>query len=1166
MNKRAQVALEFLTTYGWVIVGVLLLFAVLFYYGSFDPTRFMPNQCNFEQGLQCTAYRFQGATSPASPTRLILQFSNNFPYDVAFSGNGSDITVENVGNIGKQTYIGNCSPMFPNIAKRNTLITCVFNIYNPNSMPSAGKKIKFQVELNYTNCITDPNYLVNGSCMFGTNYTTKGTVLTPLESNISQTYGYCGDAVCSSSENPNNCPSDCPPPTTILLNVSPNLVVADGTNYSNATARVFDKNGQGIEGIEVAFISTPIGIVSDYSATTDQNGKASVRITSTVAGTADVRATSYGIYNLTKLTFAPSVNLQFSPFDDYTCNGSYLVIRVVDSNGAPVTDIPVNFLLNVSPSIATISPNPEVTDISGYAISYLKIMNPVTTQFNMNVTAFVDIPTYNIHVNSSQVVHAVQCQACGAPTQGDWIIDKKVDCENTTIALNGNLNISFDAAYIHNWGDLTFKNVSLVINSQNYSLHGIYMNRMARFSVLDNDNNPDTNLDASNIGSNFSFYPFWYHYTADYPFIFNVGPTADKFIMKNSNLYGPGFYRLWRICYHYLPSQLDKCYWTLPFVNLSTITDYQTGLFVSSSNSIIQNNTFWTPYHGIDSSVISTIILNGSSNTTITGNIFGSDEEFPLVSGGVSTAVLLANSSNNNVSNNTIITMTNYHLEPFNFTNPAIILYHASNNTISSNYITGIPQILYTGAIPAWYSPRDFPQPMSGPAVSLSEAQPAYYTNPPPLPPQPQYPNYNSTGSVPPGPAVSLGEAQTCPPYCIPDPPDPQYPEYQLIGIPVPPGPALLLMDGSTGNYIANNYLTGFSYEVLLSSSNQNTFYNNQILNFQIYAATTSLFTQTAGIYATNSSNNIFENNYLYNGSLVDAYGYYPPTPSYQIYLEQALGNSFINNTLGRYPNQEYLPCNAGSYDILVNSSQSNYFTKNKLYGCGSMKVLSSPNTVVDQMVMNRSAMNSNPQDSLSFVYSPGSNVTNSSNITNMSFSYCGAGNNILENKITGINSSYGILIDSSNATISSNAIGLMGCQALKNGILATNSSIIMSNNNLTNFTVAGIYIDNHNKPSLTGSIQGNNMTNIGRCNTGSRVYGITTWNAAPVNITSNKLYSYASAPTYCGGIYFNYSVPNVTSNIISMPVTSIAIFCTTGTYPTLVNNVMTGLNSTCVP
>ncbi|MCX6775959.1 MAG: right-handed parallel beta-helix repeat-containing protein [Candidatus Micrarchaeota archaeon] len=1070
MNKKAQVALEFLTTYGWVIVGVLLLFAVLFYYGSFDPTRFMPNQCNFEQGLQCTTYRFQGATSPTSPTRLILQFSNNFPYDVAFSGNTSDITVENVGNIGKQTYIGNCSPMLPNIAKKNTVITCVFDIYNQSYMPSSGKKIKFQVELNYTNCITDPNYLVNGSCMSGSNYTTKGTVLTPLESNISLTYGYCGDGTCSYPyENPNNCPSDCPAPTTILVSVSPNITAPDGVQYSTATARVRDKNGQAIQGIDVAFISTPIGTVSRYSVTTDESGEASVQVRSNVTGTADVRATSYGVYNFTRLTFLPiPATLLLSAYDSYAgafCGGSYVIAQVLDSGGAPVNSIPVNFSVNDSRSNMT--PQLEISDVSGYAISYLAWNASVGGAMPVpaKVSAAVDLDAYDVHLNTSAIVTFVACQPCGAPWQGDWIIDKTVDCENATITLNGNLNISLDLVYLHKWGDLTFRNVTLYMNSSAAGQRGIYLNRMARFRILDNDNNNATTPDASYIRT------YGYPSPPGNPYVFYISPLADTFIMKNSRLEGAG----------YRAGAGD--------VTLADITDYRSGLFVNSDNSIIQNNTF-SMLQWPDGFV--SIILNGSTNSTVTGNV---------ISGNSFTGVALVNSFNNNVSTNSMHTVQTYTLKSFLIQNPAIFLHNAANNTISSNYIIGVP-----------------------------------------------------SGEMLPSP---------------------------------PPGPAILLEDGSTGNYIANNYFSGCTYEVFLSSSHQNTFYNNSIFNFQkAFYEIPTMPTQTAGIYATSSWNNTFENNHLLNGSsLTDTF-------AYQIYLGNSLGNHFINNILGRYIGQDSDdPCGLESYDIFVNSpaceedigleafpvrearsitcnQPANYFTSNKMYGCTSMKVLWSPNTVVDQVGTNLSAEAKNPTTSFTFVYSPGSNLTYGVDINNVSFQHCGADNYVLRNTLRGINSDHVILVNSSQVTISKNVIDPGACLSLKAAITTINSSVTISDNTLRNFGNVGMFIDNHDYPSLSGSVTNNILSGIGTCPCQESCpsilpYGIITTDASAVEINRNAMDSGTMDPEHpAGGIYFNYSEPIASYNTIT---TSTGVYCTPGTLPLLLGNNITGSTDNCM-
>jgi len=661
MKRRAQVAVEFLTTYGWVIIGILLLFAVLFYYGTFDPMRFVPNQCDFEQGFHCETYRFQGAGSPTAPMRLTVQFSNKLGYDIAFSSNTADIKVENIGNFGKNTYRGNCSPMLPAIIKKDTVVTCIFDIYDKNYTPAAGKKVRFQVELNYTNCVTDPNYFTNRSCALGSNYTSTGVIITPVESNVSTSYGYCGDAECRYPvENPNNCPSDCHPPKTILINVSKNLVTPDGQDYAIASAVVRDENGQLVRGIDVTFISTPIGNVSNYSNLTNINGNASIRITSTVNGTADVSASSYGISNSTKLTFQSIPNLlTLTAYDSSVgnCSGSYIIAKVMDSGGMPLRDVPVNYSVDAgSVGISKLTPSLEVTDVTGYSIIYFS-SNATTTPRTVNITARVDLNQYNVHLNASKVVTVVGCQACNAPLQGDWVIDQKIVCENSTIILNGNLNISVDIAYTRKWGDLTFKNVTLVMNSSSGSpgQRGIYMNRMARFTILDNDSNADTIAGASSIIAG----------GTGQPYVFRINPNAELFVMKNSNLSGAG----WNTTPVSSPS----------YARIDNLKDYRSGLFISSNNSVIQNNTF----ERISGNFI-TILLNGSRNTTIFNNTFRS----------VYTAVGAANSNNNTISNNVITIVPNGYSTDFMSPNPGIWFstdwqQNSSNNTISYNSIRG---------------------------------------------------------------------------------------------------------------------------------------------------------------------------------------------------------------------------------------------------------------------------------------------------------------------------------------------------------------------------------------------------------------------------------------------------------------------------------------------
>jgi hypothetical protein len=44
MNRRGQTALEYLVTYGWAILAIVIIAGVLWYFGVFTPGRFAPTE------------------------------------------------------------------------------------------------------------------------------------------------------------------------------------------------------------------------------------------------------------------------------------------------------------------------------------------------------------------------------------------------------------------------------------------------------------------------------------------------------------------------------------------------------------------------------------------------------------------------------------------------------------------------------------------------------------------------------------------------------------------------------------------------------------------------------------------------------------------------------------------------------------------------------------------------------------------------------------------------------------------------------------------------------------------------------------------------------------------------------------------------------------------
>jgi uncharacterized protein (UPF0333 family) len=63
MMKRGQAALEFLTTYGWAFLVILVMIGALAYFGVINPQKFLPERCTFQQEMGCKDFLAQKDSS-----------------------------------------------------------------------------------------------------------------------------------------------------------------------------------------------------------------------------------------------------------------------------------------------------------------------------------------------------------------------------------------------------------------------------------------------------------------------------------------------------------------------------------------------------------------------------------------------------------------------------------------------------------------------------------------------------------------------------------------------------------------------------------------------------------------------------------------------------------------------------------------------------------------------------------------------------------------------------------------------------------------------------------------------------------------------------------------------------------------------------------------------
>lgn len=67
-NKKGQAAMEFLMTYGWAILVVLIAIGALAYFGVLNPGRFLPSSCTIMPGISCEDFKAVDATETVSLT------------------------------------------------------------------------------------------------------------------------------------------------------------------------------------------------------------------------------------------------------------------------------------------------------------------------------------------------------------------------------------------------------------------------------------------------------------------------------------------------------------------------------------------------------------------------------------------------------------------------------------------------------------------------------------------------------------------------------------------------------------------------------------------------------------------------------------------------------------------------------------------------------------------------------------------------------------------------------------------------------------------------------------------------------------------------------------------------------------------------------------------
>ena len=136
MFKKSQAAMEFLMTYGWAILVVLVAIGALAYFGVLSPDKFLPAKCTLPAGIACTDFK-------VTATDIDIVLRNGMGFDatgVTVAVSGCTVSSSASLNNGQQLKF--------------TASSCLLTV---------GSKFSGEVNVTYTNADSGLTHKVQGS-------------------------------------------------------------------------------------------------------------------------------------------------------------------------------------------------------------------------------------------------------------------------------------------------------------------------------------------------------------------------------------------------------------------------------------------------------------------------------------------------------------------------------------------------------------------------------------------------------------------------------------------------------------------------------------------------------------------------------------------------------------------------------------------------------------------------------------------------------------------------------------------------------------------------------------------------------------------------------------------------------------------------------------------
>ena len=167
---HGQAAMEYLVTYGWALLALFFVIALLFGSGAFSVNNFSSPECTFQPDIPCSSYIIYRENGPTGDIQSVIAF--NISNGLGFPINITNVTYTATGWGGPGVLVL-VSPPLNVPMKSGDYEAFNYTITDPSSQPADKDFKTVFVQLTFYNCKVPAN--CTGP------YVTSGRISSPIE-------------------------------------------------------------------------------------------------------------------------------------------------------------------------------------------------------------------------------------------------------------------------------------------------------------------------------------------------------------------------------------------------------------------------------------------------------------------------------------------------------------------------------------------------------------------------------------------------------------------------------------------------------------------------------------------------------------------------------------------------------------------------------------------------------------------------------------------------------------------------------------------------------------------------------------------------------------------------------------------------------------------------